>query len=134
MDFFIDDVANDQAAKNLDLASKVKSHKATPAPAVAAPAGNDVTASMNGLKGVITPDLVEKVKGVYTFNITDATPAEWYLDLKNGSGNLAAGKFDGNSDVNLTMNSDVFLKLTNGSLKATNAFMTGKLKIKGKII
>ena len=91
----------------------------------------DVTEAMNGLKGVITPDLVEKVKGVYTFNITDATPAEWYLDLKNGSGNLAAGKFGGNSDVNLTMNSDVFLKLTNGSLKATNAFMAGKLKIKG---
>jgi putative sterol carrier protein len=31
----------------------------------------------------------------------------------------------------MTMNSDVFNKMVNGSLKPTTAFMTGRLKIKG---
>ena len=95
--------------------------------------GNDVTGAMDSLKKLITPDLVKSVNGVYVFNITDATPSEWYLDLKNGEGSLASGAYSGKSDVTLTMNSDVFLKLTGGSLKATAAFMGGKLKLKGNM-
>ena len=94
-------------------------------------AANDVTASMNSLKSLITPDLVKSVNGVYSFNITDASPAEWYLDLKNGSGSLASGVFDGKVNCSLTMTTDIFNKLASGQLKASAAFMGGKLKLKG---
>ena len=60
MDFFIDEVENDQAAKNLEVASKANAQKA--APAATAASENDVSASMNAMKGIITPDLVGKVK------------------------------------------------------------------------
>ncbi len=94
---------------------------------------NDVSPSMEKLKALITPDLVKSVNGVYTFNITDATPAEWYLDLKNEGGKLASGPFDGKADCSLTMNTEVFNKLVSGSLKASAAFMGGKLKLKGNM-
>ena len=108
------------------------SKPATPAPEVAT-AANDVTPAMNALKSLITPDLVKSINGVYSFNITDASPADWYLDLKNEGGKLGSGAFDGKVDCSLIMNTDVFNKLTNGSLKASAAFMGGKLKLKGNM-
>lgn len=131
MDFFLDDVENETAAAQLELNANLR--KSTETPAAAASSGNDVTPAMNSLKTLITPDLVSTVKGVYAFNITDATPAEWYLDLKNGNGSLSSGAFEGKVDCTLSLKTDVFNKLTDGSLKATNAFMTGKLKIKGNM-
>jgi hypothetical protein len=35
------------------------------------------------------------MNAVYEFHVTDATPSEWYIDLKNGAGELASGKFSG---------------------------------------
>ena len=106
---------------------------ATPAPepAKAAPSAIDVTPEMESLKTLVSADLVKSMNGVYSFVISDATPSEWYLDLKNGSGNLASGAFDGKVNCTLTMNSEIFKKLVSGNMKASNAFMMGKLKIKG---
>lgn len=57
---------------------------------------------------------------------------QYYLDLKNGSGSAGAGAPpNGKSDVSFSMDSDDFVKMFNGELKATAAFMSGKLKIKG---
>ena len=125
LDFFLDE--NEQTS-NL-LANKVSNAAAATTPIISSV--NDVTSSMNALKGLINPDLVKSVNGVYSFNVTDASPSDWYLDLKNGSGAIASGAFDGKVDCALTMNTDIFNKLTNGSMKATSAFMSGKLKIKG---
>ena len=35
------------------------------------------------------------MNAVYSFQVTDATPSEWYIDLKNGAGALASGQFSG---------------------------------------
>lgn len=86
---------------------------------------------MDALRKQLSADLVAKVNGVYEFKISDAAEADWYLDLKNGSGKLEAGKFDGKTNCQMTMNADVFNKMISGSLKPTMAFMSGKLKIKG---
>ena len=92
---------------------------------------NNVSASMNQIKKLITPDLVKSMNGIYAFNISDANPQEWYLDLKNGNGDLASGKFNGTANCTLSMKSDVFVSMVNGKIKPTAAFMSGKLKIKG---
>ena len=130
MDFFLDEEENESAAASLEANSQIRNSKAAES---SNQASGDISAAMNSLKGLITPDLVKSINGVYGFNITDASPAEWYLDLKNGNGNLASGAFDGKVDCTLTMNTEVFNKLTDGSLKATAAFMGGKLKLKGNM-
>lgn len=86
MDFFLDD----DEPTGANLGSKV-----TPPPkkeaAPAASGSADVAKSMDAIKKLLSADLVKKIDGVYSFNVSDATPSEWYLDLKNGSGDLASG-------------------------------------------
>lgn len=114
------------------IPSKVVDKATTSKPTTPATGSADVSSSMNSLKKLLSSDLVSKTNGVYAFKITDASVSDWYLDLKNGDGDLASGKYPGGKEnVTMTMNSDVFNKMVSGSLKPTAAFMTGKLKIKG---
>ena len=135
LDFFLDEEENLKGATLTSLTEK----SAKPAPAAAAsppppsPSGdaNDVTPAMDAIKKMISLELVKKVNGVYSFVISDANPGEWYLDLKNGNGQLAAGKFAGQSNCTLTMKAEIFNKMASGAMKPTSAFMSGKLRIKG---
>ena len=112
-------------------AKATSAQPAAAAPFPAAASGNDVTPSMEAIKKMISPELVKKVNGVYSFVISDANPGEWYLDLKNGNGKLASGKFEGQSNCTLTMKAEIFNKMVSGGMKPTSAFMSGKLRIKG---
>lgn len=84
LDFFLDEADGEGMAT---LEKSVK--QPTPAAAISeAASAADVTASMNALKKLINADLVKQVNGVYAFVISDAKDPEWFLDLKNGSGDL----------------------------------------------
>jgi len=131
MDFFIDE---EETPKSPSLHSSTKASatiEKAPPTAPSSPAGLTVASSMEAMKTLITPELVKKINGVYAFSIADANPQDWYLDLKNGNGDLASGKFNGTPNCSLTMNSDVFVSMVSGKVKPTAAFMSGKLKIKG---
>lgn len=110
----------------------LKSQKPAAQPA-AAPAAKDVTSSMNNLKKIITPEMIKSTNAVYGFSITDASPSEWYIDLKTEGGSLGSGAYSGKVDCTLTMNTDVFNQVVSGALKPSAAFMSGKLKIKGNM-
>lgn len=122
LDFFLDDE---------DGLGETLSGKTTSAPEPAKSEHKDVSGSMNSLKNLLSAEMVKKVNGVYAFKITDANPSEWYLDLKNGNGQIDSGAFNGQANCTMTMSSDVFNNMVSGSLKPTMAFMSGKLKIKG---
>lgn len=127
-DFFLPD----EPASGAKVLAPSAKKEAPAAAAAAASEGSDTVApAMNMIKAQLSADLVSKIKGVYAFKISDATPADWYLDLANGDGNLESGTFDGKTNCTMTMKADVFNKMVNGALKPTNAFMSGKLKIKG---
>jgi putative sterol carrier protein len=121
------------AMKLEKLMPQLKSAQPTAQSAAApqASAGNsDLQASMDKIRSLISPELIEKTKGVYLFKISDAEPSSWRLDLKNGSGSLTSGAEEG-ANCTMTMTSEVFNNMVKGSLKPTAAFMSGKLKIKG---
>lgn len=88
---------------------------------------------MEALKRLVSAELVAQVNGVYEFHIKDAPVSDWYLDLKNASGRLDAGKYEGKSDCQMAMTAEIFNRMVSGSLKPTAAFMSGKLKIKGNM-
>lgn len=73
------------------------------------------------------------MNAVYVFQVTDANPSEWYIDLRTEGGSLGSGAFSGKADCTMTMNADAFNQMISGSLKPSAAFMNGKLKIKGNM-
>jgi len=62
-----------------------------------------------------------------------ADGGSWYVDLKNGSGSVGQGLRD-DANATLTMSSANFVKMFNGKLSSTSAFMTGRLSIDGDMM
>ena len=72
-----------------------------------------------------------EVKGVIQFVIKGSD--NWVVDLKNGSGSVYKGKAKPKADMTMTVSADDFVKMSTGSLNAQQAFMQGKIKIKGNM-
>lgn len=79
------------------------------------------------------PSIVDRVKASFGFEIlgNDGQKAVWTVDLKNGSGSVSPSAVA--TDVTLTLKEDDFVQLMTGKLDAQNAFMQGKLKLKGNM-
>ena len=73
--------------------------------------------------------LVQQVKGVIVFNVSGKPIT---VDLKNGSGSVAVGQ-QGKPDLVLSVSDEDMLALSQGKLNAQQAFMRGKLKLKGNM-
>ena len=80
-------------------------------------------------------EVVAKVGAVYHWELRAKKGDEptWVtVDLKNGNGKICVGK-EGKADATFTMLDDDFMALTAGKLKPQDAFMKGKMKIKGNM-
>jgi len=151
LDFFLDEEAILEAeGKTAGVASAETAHAAAAAaPAAEAPttaaaspspasssssSGGSVAPIFDSIRDLLNPEIVQRIGGVYVFNLKGKEPGTWYLDLKNGGG--AAGRGDGGfekPDVVMAMTSDNFNKMFTGKLKPSTAFMMGKLKIQGEM-
>lgn len=90
---------------------------------------------LNTLKAGLNAETVAKVKAVFRFDVTKDGKTNYYLvDLKNGSG--AISNVDGNakSDCSIALSDDDFVALMAGKLNPQQAFMKGKLKLKGNMM
>lgn len=58
---------------------------------------------------------------------------KWYVDMKNGAGSVGQGLRD-DANATLTMTSSNFVKMFNGKLSSTTAFMTRRLVIDGDMM
>ncbi|KAF1329494.1 Peroxisomal multifunctional enzyme type 2, partial [Globisporangium splendens] len=106
------------------------------APAVAAPsAGKSALKSAEVFRLIASalqaegPALAKKVNGVIQFNVTPG--GAWNLDLKSASPSLTEG--EKKADVTITVGDDDFIAIATGKLNAQQAFMKGKLKLKGNM-
>ncbi|HLR42691.1 MAG TPA: SCP2 sterol-binding domain-containing protein [Pseudogracilibacillus sp.] len=75
---------------------------------------------------------VDDVNAIYQFNINDEEPGVYQLILKGADSYTIEGEEE-TSDCTLQLAGDDFVKLANGELNGTQAFMSGKLKIKGNM-
>jgi len=80
------------------------------------------------------PDLIEKVKTVYQFNITGSHPTTYTLDLKNGKGDVYEGTPKSKPDCVMTISDDDYFDMATGKFDGQTAFLKGKLKISGNIM
>jgi len=103
----------------------------------AAPASNFKAAALftelEKRVGTDGAELVKQVNGIYQFDITkDGKTETWGVDLKNGNGKLIHGKPE-KADCAITVSDDDFIQIFTGKMNAQEAFMAGKLKLKGNI-
>jgi len=80
------------------------------------------------------PDLVQKIKTVYQFNITGANPTTYTLDLKNDKGSVYEGQPKTKPDCIMTISDDDYFDMATGKFDGQAAFLKGKLKISGNIM
>jgi len=126
-DFFLDsgnpDDINNLKVKSTPKTSSNRKHIST---------GNtDLDRTFEQIQANMSEALVKSVNGVFQFDFKDG--GKYYLDLKNGEGDMDFGDAKTDVDVTMTMKADNFVKMARGELNPTTAFMTGKLKIDGNL-
>ncbi|KAK2823810.1 hypothetical protein Q7C36_020410 [Tachysurus vachellii] len=119
-DFFLDEDPE-------TLKKQMESHEKASAGSPSSP----IADTFKVIKGVISPEVVKSTQGVYRFQLSGEHPGVWYIDMKNGAGGAGSGEPPVKADVEMSLDSDDFIKMFTGKLKPTMAFMSGKLKIKG---
>eukprot|EP00929_Paragymnodinium_shiwhaense_P042166 TRINITY_DN2186_c1_g1_i1.p1 TRINITY_DN2186_c1_g1~~TRINITY_DN2186_c1_g1_i1.p1 ORF type:complete len:113 (+),score=43.69 TRINITY_DN2186_c1_g1_i1:87-425(+) len=78
-------------------------------------------------------ELVKMGNAVFQLLVSDGgDDGKLLIDLKNGSGSCKRG--EGKADVTITMAGADFLAMAAGKLDGMQAFMGGKLKIKGNMM
>ncbi|XP_015747696.1 PREDICTED: hydroxysteroid dehydrogenase-like protein 2 [Acropora digitifera] len=129
LDFFLDD-------DGFDLHAMYDSQKkGTQASSPETASEGDVAKTFEVLAGTCSKELVDSVKGVFEFHLEGKEPGVWYLDLKNDSGSAGSGSFPGgDAGCTMIMDSDDFVKMFKGELNPTQAFMGGRLKMKGDMM
>src|SRR2546421_9330760 len=76
------------------------------------------------------PDISKAVNSVYEFNITGDNGGVWTVDLTKEPGAVTAGATRA-AQCTVTAATGDFLNIVSGKMNPPNAFMSGKLKIKG---
>lgn len=74
-----------------------------------------------------------KAKGVharYQWELSGPNGGEWWIAVNDGTYKMGKGKIDNPSVTFITSDAD-WVAMSNGKLKGTWAFMTGRLKVRG---
>lgn len=74
-----------------------------------------------------------KAKGVharYQWELSGANGGEWWIDVNDGTFKMGRGKID-NPNVTFITSDNDWVAMSNGKLKGTWAFLTGRLKVHG---
>src|SRR6266496_812436 len=75
----------------------------------------------------------QKAKGVharYQWELSGPNGGQWWIDVNNGTYKMGKGKID-NPSVTFVTSDKNWVALSNGKLKGTWAYMTGRLKVRG---
>ncbi|CAH1244161.1 HSDL2 [Branchiostoma lanceolatum] len=124
-DFFLD-ITAEELNKNLKIP------QAAAGGASQAAAGGPAQ-TFEVINSLVSEDILSSVKGVFQFNLTGVEEGTWHLNLKDAPGGGGAGEPAGKPDVTMTMTSEDFVKMFAGEMQPTQAFMSGKLRIKGDL-
>ena len=75
----------------------------------------------------------DKAKGVharYQWELSGPQGGQWWIDVNDGTYKMGKGKIDNPTVTFITSDAD-WVAMSNGKLKGTWAYMTGRLKVRG---
>ncbi|HME89134.1 MAG TPA: SCP2 sterol-binding domain-containing protein [Chthoniobacterales bacterium] len=75
----------------------------------------------------------DKARGVhakYQWELSGPNGGQWWIDVEDGTYKMGHGKIDNPSVTFITSDND-WVAMSNGKLKGTWAYMTGRLKVHG---
>lgn len=125
LDFFLPEIQSKKGDNVLDMYSINPSTTSA-----SSPDNSNTDKIFEGIKSMINEDLKKEINAMIAFVISGKS---WVIDA-NTSRPLKVVKEESiTADVTLTTDDQTFEKMAKGEIKATNAFMSGKLKIKGNI-
>ncbi len=84
----------------------------------------------DGMRGSFQADKAKGVRARYQWELSGAQGGEWWIDVNDGTFKMGKGKIDSPSVTFIASDKD-WVAMSNGKLKGTWAFMTGRLKVRG---
>lgn len=87
--------------------------------------------SYGKLPDAFKSDQVKKVGGVFMFNVDGSN---FFIDLKNGKGQVGIGTSPQPADITILVGDNDFEALATGQIKGQAAFLKGLVKIKGNMM
>jgi putative sterol carrier protein len=78
-------------------------------------------------------DKAQNDNATIQFDITGENGGKWWVQVANGSCNVEAGDAPTAADMTLSASTEDYLDMINGVLKPMDAFMKGKVRVKGNM-
>ena len=84
----------------------------------------------DGMKQSFRADKAKGVHASYQWQLSGPNGGDWWIDVNDGTFKMGRGKIDNPSVTFITSDKD-WVAMSNGKLKGTWAFVTGRLKVRG---
>jgi len=84
----------------------------------------------DGMRESFKADKAKAVHARYQWELSGPQGGEWWIDVNDGTFKMGKGKI-GNPTVTFITSDKDWVAMSNGKLKGTWAYMTGRLKVRG---
>lgn len=84
----------------------------------------------DGMRESFRADKAKGVHAKYQWNLSGPDGGDWFIEVNDGTFKMGRGKIDNPTVTFITSDKD-WVAMSNGKLKGTWAFMTGRLKVHG---
>lgn len=84
----------------------------------------------DGMRESFKPDKAKGVHARYQWNLSGADGGDWWIEVSDGTYKMGKGKID-NPSITVIASDKTWVALSNGKLKGTWAYLTGRLKVRG---
>ena len=84
----------------------------------------------DAMRGSFQPAKAKGVHARYQWDLSGPNGGEWWIDVNDGTYKMGKGKIDNPSVTFITSDKD-WVAMSNGQLKGTWAYVTGRLKVRG---
>jgi putative sterol carrier protein len=94
-------------------------------------AGNSTPQQVfDGMRQSFQADKAKGVHARYQWELSGPNGGEWWIDVNDGTFKMGRGKI-GNPSVTFFTSDNDWVAMSNGQLKGTWAYLTGRLKVRG---